>query len=218
MNMVKVSPSILGVEKDKLSFVCQEFISSGADLIHFDVMDGTFVSNKSLVDDEISLVSNLVNNDIIDVHLMCKNLDYYIPIYIKKHVKYISIHYEAENIEDLIKHSKMIKDHHILPGIVINPETNVNLVLPLIKYFSLVLVMSVHPGKGGQKFIVDSLEKVKVLNNFKKENNLDFQIEVDGGINNENAQILKELGANILVSGSYIIKSNDYEKRIKSLK
>lgn len=218
MSMVKVSPSILGVEKDKLTFVCEKLISSGADLIHFDVMDGEFVSNKSFVDDEISLVSNFVNKDIIDVHLMCKNLDYYIPLYIKKHVKYISIHYEAESKEDLINHSKLIKENHILPGIVINPETDVSLVLPIIKYFSLVLVMSVHPGMGGQKFITASLEKVKALNEFKKANNLDFQIEVDGGINNENAKILKECGANILVSGSYIIKSDDYKKRIKSLK
>ena len=125
MKKIQISPSILGVKKDHLSFVCNQLLSANSDLIHFDVMDGVFVDNKSFVEDEISLVSSLVNHKIIDVHLMCKDLKYYIPQYANEKVKYISIHYEAVDSLSLIYYSDIIRSLNIHPGIVINPETDV---------------------------------------------------------------------------------------------
>ena len=218
MKKIQISPSILGVKKDHLSFVCNQLLSANSDLIHFDVMDGIFVDNKSFVEDEIGLVSSIVNHKIIDVHLMCKNLKYYIPQYANEKVKYISIHYEAVDSLSLIYNSDIIRSLNIHPGIVINPETDVKEIIPLLNYFDLVLVMSVHPGLGGQVFIESSFDKIKFLDDYRKENNLKFVIEVDGGINAETSKKCIENGADILVSGSYIIKSDDYLKQIESLK
>ena len=217
MKKVQISPSILGVKKEDLIATCDRLISSGASLIHFDVMDGCFVSNISFVDGEIDVLSSYVSNPILDVHLMCSDLDKYIPLYMKKNVKYITFHYEAESEEKLIKHALLVQENNILPGIVINPSTDVESILHLLKYFSIVLVMSVVPGKGGQSFIPSALDKIEKLVSYKKDNNLDFVIEVDGGINNETGLLCKERGVDILVAGSYILKSEDYKERIDSL-
>lgn len=217
MKRVQVSPSILGVKKEDLIITCDKLLSSGASLIHFDVMDGEFVSNVSFVDGEIDVLSNHVNDSLLDVHLMCSDLDKYIPLYMKENVKYITFHYEAENEEKLIKHASLVRSNNILPGIVINPSTDVESILHLLKHFSIVLVMSVVPGKGGQSFIPSALDKIEKLASFRKENNLDFVIEVDGGINSETALLCKEKGVDILVAGSYILKSEDYKERIDSL-
>ena len=217
MKTVKISPSILGVKKEELIQVCDLLLSSGANYIHFDVMDGKFVSNVSFVDGEIDLLSNYVQDDILDVHLMCYNLDRFIPEYAKKHVKYISIHVESESVDELIRHAEMIHSYNIKAGLVINPDTDVNEILPLVKYFDLVLVMSVVPGKGGQSFIESASDKIIVLDSYRKEHNLDYQIEVDGGINNLTATICKNKGVDILVAGSYILKTENYKERIDSL-
>ena len=218
MKEVLVSPSILGVNKNDLIEVTSSLLNSGASLIHFDVMDGSFVTNKSFLEDEIDILSNFVKEDILDVHLMCFDLDKMIEKFSKKHVKYISIHYEAKGEDELISYSYLIKEKGIIPGIVINPSTEVEKVYPLLKYFGLVLVMSVVPGKGGQSFMPCSLEKIEKLVNFRKENNLDFVIEVDGGINEKTSLLVKEKGVDILVAGSYILKSDNFKERIEKLR
>lgn len=218
MKEVLVSPSILGVNKNDLIEVTSSLLLSGASLIHFDVMDGNFVTNKSFLEDEIDILSNFVKEDILDVHLMCFDLDKMIEKFSKKHVKYISIHYEAKGEDELISYSYLIKEKGIIPGIVINPSTEVEKVYPLIKYFGLVLVMSVVPGKGGQSFMPCSLEKIEKLVDFRKENNLDFVIEVDGGINEKTSLLVKEKGVDILVAGSYILKSDNFKERIEKLR
>lgn len=218
MKEVLVSPSILGVNKNDLIEVTSSLLLSGASLIHFDVMDGNFVTNKSFLEDEIDILSNFVKEDILDVHLMCFDLDKMIEKFSKKHVKYISIHFEAKGEDELISYSYLIKEKGIVPGIVINPSTEVEKVYPLLKYFGLVLVMSVVPGKGGQSFMPCSLEKIEKLVNFRKENNLDFVIEVDGGINEKTSLLVKEKGVDILVAGSYILKSDNFKERIEKLR
>lgn len=218
MKEVLVSPSILGVNKNDLIEVTSSLLLSGASLIHFDVMDGNFVTNKSFLEDEIDILSNFVKEDILDVHLMCFDLDKMIEKFSKKHVKYISIHYEAKGEDELISYSYLIKEKGIIPGIVINPSTEVEKVYPLLKYFGLVLVMSVVPGKGGQSFMPCSLEKIEKLVDFRKENNLDFVIEVDGGINEKTSLLVKEKGVDILVAGSYILKSDNFKERIEKLR
>ena len=218
MKEVLVSPSILGVNKNDLIEVTSSLLNSSASLIHFDVMDGSFVTNKSFLEDEIDILSNFVKEDILDVHLMCFDLDKMIEKFSKKHVKYISIHYEAKGEDELISYSYLIKEKGIVPGIVINPSTEVEKVYPLLKYFGLVLVMSVVPGKGGQSFMPCSLEKIEKLVDFRKENNLDFVIEVDGGINEKTSLLVKEKGVDILVAGSYILKSDNFKERIEKLR
>lgn len=218
MKDVLISPSILGVEKNRLIEVTSSLLSSGASLIHFDVMDGKFVENKSFLEDEIDILSNYVNDDILDVHLMCFDLDRMIDKFSKNHVKYISIHYEAKSFDESINYSQIIKERGIVPGIVINPSTEVEKIYPLLKNFGLVLVMSVVPGKGGQSFMPSSLQKIEKLVSYRRENHLDYSIEVDGGINDETSLLVKEKGVDILVSGSYILKSNDYKERIEKLK
>ena len=218
MKEVLVSPSILGVNKNDLIEVTSSLLNSSASLIHFDVMDGSFVTNKSFLEDEIDILSNFVKEDILDVHLMCFDLYKMIEKFSKKHVKYISIHYEAKGEDELISYSYLIKEKGIVPGIVINPSTEVEKVYPLLKYFGLVLVMSVVPGKGGQSFMPCSLEKIEKLVDFRKENNLDFVIEVDGGINEKTSLLVKEKGVDILVAGSYILKSDNFKERIEKLR
>lgn len=218
MKKVLVSPSILGVKKDQLINVSQQLIKDGADLIHFDVMDGNFVENTSFTDDEIDILSNYVCEDVLDVHLMCINLEKTILKFAKKHVKYISIHYEVLINDNVDYYINLIRKFNIKPGIVINPKTDVENIYPYLKYFDLVLVMSVEPGKGGQQFISDSLEKLKKLDEYRKANNLNYVIEVDGGINDQNALKCREMGVDILVAGSYILKSDNYKLQIESLK
>ena len=218
MKKVLISPSILGVEKKQLIDVVDKLILSCADFIHFDVMDGKFVNNLSFNDDEIDILSNHVNDDILDVHLMCYDLKFSIDKFAKKHVKYISIHYESDNIDQLIYYANYIRELGIKPGLVINPDTDVNLILNYLSYFDLVLVMSVYPGKGGQTFMDGSLEKIRLIDQYRKAHKLDLVIEVDGGINDKTGHYCIKENVDILVAGSYILKSDNYKERIESLK
>lgn len=218
MNKILISPSILGTPKDQLIETCDNLIKSDCDLIHFDVMDGNFVSNVSFVDHEIDLLSDYCKDDIIDVHLMCVDLTKVIQDFSFPHVKYISIHYEVIKDRNYLEDIALIKRNGSLPGIVLNPATDVEDIYPYLKDFSLVLVMSVVPGKGGQKFIPRALDKIKKLVEYRKEHHLDFVIEVDGGINDETAKLCIEAGVDILVSGSYILKSDDFKAKIRSLR
>ena len=218
MKEILVSPSILGTKKEDLIEVTDKLILGGANLIHFDVMDGNFVSNISFIDNEIDVLSNHVNHDILDVHLMCVDLDKVIPTFSRPHVKFISIHYEVIKDRDYKKDIALIKKNNSLPGLVINPDTDVHSIIPYLNEFSLILVMSVVPGKGGQSFMPVALDKIKFLDEYRKEHHLNYLIEVDGGINDATSKLCIEQGVDILVSGSYILKSSDYESKIRSLR
>lgn len=177
-----------------------------ADYMHYDVMDGIFTENKtpSLTDFRVSSPK--------DIHLMVTDVKKYVDIYEKLNPMFMTFHLEVDNTLELINY---IKDKGIKVGVSINPETSISLLIPYLEYIDLVLVMSVHPGKGGQSFI-DVTDKIDYLYNYRLEHDLDYLIEVDGGIN-ENT-INKVSKVDIAVSGSYITDSNDYENQINKLR
>ena len=218
MKEVKIAPSILGVECLQAPKVINKLIEDGADYIHYDVMDGKFVSNTSFPIEEYEYHKENVDSSIIfDVHLMTYDLFENVKKY-SKGATYITFHYEAieeEKINDLISY---IHSFNVKAGISICPDTKVDVLLPYLNSIDLILVMSVVPGKGGQSFMEISLDKISYLDKYRKENNLNYLIEVDGGINEETSKLVKERNVDILVAGSFIIKSNDYKSQIEKLK
>ena len=218
MKNVKVAPSILGVECLKAPQVINELIEQGADIIHYDVMDGKFVSNTSFPIEEYEYHKKNVDESIIfDVHLMTYDLFENVKKY-SSGASYLTFHYEAieENkINELIDY---IHSLNVKAGISICPSTNVEVIKPYLDKIDLVLVMSVVPGKGGQSFMESALDKITYLDNYRNEFNLKYLIEVDGGINDSTAKLVKERNVDILVAGSFIIKSDSYEQQIRKLK
>lgn len=189
-----------------------------ADMLHCDVMDGVFVQKKSI---SASHVYNINQNSLIplDVHLMCNEPLAIIHEYLKAGANIVTIHYEAfENKNDIIKAVKTIKDAHALAGLSFKPETEVKEIKMFLHDFDVILVMSVEPGASGQKFITDSLAKIKLLDEIRKENGYNYKIEVDGGVNDSNSQAIIEAGADMLVSGSYVYKSSDRLQAIETLR
>ena len=218
MKDVKIAPSILGVPCLETPGVIKKLILDGADLIHYDVMDGRFVSNTSFPIEEFEYhKKNVDSNVIFDVHLMTYDLVDNIKKY-SKGASYITFHYEAieeHKIEDLIS---LIHSLNVKAGISICPDTDVKVLNSYLKDLELVLVMSVVPGKGGQSFMDISLDKISYLDNYRKDNNLSYLIEVDGGINEQTSKLVKQRNVDILVAGSFIIKSSDYKTQINKLK
>ena len=218
MKDVKIAPSILGVPCLETPEVIKNLLSAGADYIHYDVMDGKFVSNTSFPIEEYEYHKAHIDSSVVfDVHLMTYDLVNTIKKFAPG-ASYITFHYEAiedNKIEDLIS---LIKSFNVKAGISICPSTDVRVLNPYLKDLDLVLVMSVVPGKGGQSFMEVSLDKISYLDNYRKEYNLSYEIEVDGGINEETSKLVKERNVDILVAGSFIIKSNDYKAQIAKLK
>lgn len=206
-----LSVSILGI-KEKITKNIKKLDKMNIDYFHIDIMDGTFVENKTWKYKEIKkLIKHTKTKK--DIHLMVKDVKKYIDEYINIKPDIITFHYEATNNHlELIKH---IKEKNIKAGISIKPDTEINEIEPLLKYVDLVLVMSVEPGLGGQKYIENSTNKINELYNIRKENNYNYLIEVDGGINNETKE--KAKSADILVVGSYIT-NNNYEEKINEFK
>ena len=202
----------------------EELISYGksmfgvADYMHCDVMSDNFVGRNLLGLEEIKTLNQKCGT-LLDVHLMTQNLkDKYFE-YIDAGANILTIHFESfENKNELVKTLKQIKEKHALAGLSFVPSTNLQEILPYLKYCDLVLVMSVVPGKSGQKFMPESYDKVKNIKNYITKNDLRVLIEVDGGINPEIAKKLYEFGANIVVSGSYVYKSQDRQNAINMLK
>ncbi len=206
MNNTKISPSILSADFGKLGKEIEDLEKANADLIHIDVMDGHFVPNLTIGPDVISKLRKHTSLP-FDVHLMISPVHKFIENFAKAGADIITIHPEAT--DDLLKSVKKIKSYKKKAGVSLNPKTSIDKVLPVLDSIDLVLIMSVEAGFGGQKFIESTLEKVKILRKEIDKRKLKTEIEIDGGINFENAKIAKNAGVDILVSGTTIFKEND---------
>ena len=217
MKKIKISPSILSADFSQLGKEIKRLEDGGADLIHVDVMDGHFVPNLTIGPPVIKALKKNCSIK-FDVHLMISPVHKYIEAYADAGADIITIHPEAT--EDLLASINKIKDLKKKVGISLNPKTKVSVIEDYLDQIDLVLIMSVNPGFGGQKFMPEVLDKIKELKNIQKDKNIDFDIEIDGGINFENSKIAIKAGANILVSGTTIFKSNngDIKKNIDLLK
>tara|TARA_B100000029_G_scaffold499931_1_gene570953 strand:- start:2010 stop:2669 length:660 start_codon:yes stop_codon:yes gene_type:complete len=217
MNKIKISPSILSADFSQLGNEIKRLEKGGADMIHVDVMDGHFVPNLTIGPPVIKALRKYTSIP-FDVHLMISPVHKYIKDYADAGADTITIHPETtENLSESIKHIKQLKKR---VGLSLNPNTSINVILNYLDQIDLVLIMSVFPGFGGQKFMPEVLEKIKKINQIKKEKKLKFDIEVDGGINFSNSKVVIESGANILVSGTTIFKENngDLKKNIETLR
>ena len=206
MKKILISPSILAGDFSQLGKDIQKLEDAGADMIHVDVMDGHFVPNITIGPPVIKSLRKYTDLP-FDVHLMISPVHKYIEDFSKAGSDIITIHPEAtENVKDSID---LIKSLGKKVGLSLNPDTPINKIEKYLDQIDLVLVMTVYPGFGGQKFISKVLNKIKNLKNIKDENKFRFDIEVDGGVNFENNKLAIEAGANILVSGTTIFKNND---------
>ncbi len=189
-----------------------------ADFLHCDIMDGEFV-RKTTFDENLIKNINSASLIMLDVHLMVKEPFALIEKYIDAGANFITIHYEAfSDKNELVKAIKFIKSRGALAGISLKPDTKFKEIKPFVFDIDLILVMSVEPGASGQKFMPATYDKLKEINSFREENNLSFKISVDGGVTPENSKSLIEHGVDILVSGSYVYKSNNRKQAIKELK
>jgi len=217
MPSIKISPSILSADFSRLGSEIHNLEKAEADLIHIDVMDGHFVPNITIGPEVIKKLRKYTSLP-FDVHLMISPVHDFIKKFAEAGADIITIHPEATT--DLISSIKEIKSYNKKVGISLNPETSVDKVLPVLNIIDLVLVMSVNPGFGGQKFIENTLDKVKLLRKEIDVKKLKVQIEIDGGINFENSKMAKKAGINILVSGTTIFKENkgNLKKNIQLLR
>ena len=217
MKKIQISPSILSADFSQLGNEIKRLEEGGADMIHVDVMDGHFVPNLTIGPPVIKALRQTCELK-FDVHLMISPVHKYIEAYADAGADIITIHPEATNNlqESILK----IKSLNKKVGVSLNPESKIDLIKNLLDQIDLVLIMSVNPGFGGQKFMPEVLDKIEKLKKIQNEENIDFDIEIDGGINFDNCQLAIEAGANILVSGTTVFKSNngDIKKNINLLK
>ena len=213
--MVKIAPSLLSA-----NFAClkQEIDKiEAAEWIHYDVMDGHFVPNISFGYSILKDISK-VTDKYLDVHLMISDPFKYVDNFIASNASLIVFHYEAVEENEIDKLIKHIKNNNVDVGIAIKPDTCQDVLKPFLSQLDLVLVMSVEPGFGGQRFNHSAIEKISKLAKLREENNYHYLIEVDGGINESTAKLCRQAGVDVLVAGSYVFNSDDYTKAIESLK
>lgn len=212
--MAKLAPSILSADFSRLAEQVNEIEKAGAHLIHVDVMDGHFVPNITF---GAPVMKSLLGKTGIpfDVHLMIENPDMYIADFVTENTEYITVHQEA--CIHLHRTIQNIRSHGVKAGVSINPATPVCMIEEVLSDVDMVLVMSVNPGFGGQKFIPSALDKIRALDNIRKERNLDFVIEIDGGAGADNIDEILAAGTDIVVAGSSVFKKRDIDKQVKLL-
>lgn len=212
--MAKVAPSILSADFSKLGADVQEICEFGADYIHVDVMDGAFVPNISFGAGVMKSLNNVATIP-YDVHLMIEDSDRYIEDFVTPNTEFITVHQEAcRHLDRTIQH---IHSTGVKAGVALNPATPIVMVEDVLDKVDMILIMSVNPGFGGQKFIPRALDKIRRLDEIRKANGYDFVIEVDGGVNLQNCEELKSVGTDILVAGSAVFKAEDRKEAIAVL-
>ena len=218
--MIEVSTSILSVKKEQATKTFYNLEVAKTNYFHIDVMDGKFVPNNTAKQmKEYATTIKHISNLPLDVHLMVENPKEYILEYLELQPNIITIHKESiKQEQELIELINLIKENNIKAGISVKPNTPIEEIYNLLPYIHVVLIMTVEPGKGGQKLIPETIEKIRKLNEYLQQKNLEIDIEVDGGINTQNVEQIKSAGANIIVSGTAIINSENYEQTIKELK
>lgn len=212
--MAKVAPSILSADFSKLGADVQEICEFGADYIHVDVMDGAFVPNISFGAGVMKSLNNVTTIP-YDVHLMIEDPDRYIEDFVTPNTEFITVHQEAcRHLDRTIQH---IHSTGVKAGVALNPATPIVMVEDVLDKVDMILIMSVNPGFGGQKFIPRALDKIRRLDEIRKESGYDFVIEVDGGVNLQNCEELKSVGTDILVAGSAVFKAESRKEAIAVL-
>ena len=219
--MVQVSTSLLNLDKENSLRAFYDLEVAKTDFFHIDVIDGNLTKGKSnkKIMKEYAMQIKHISNLPLDIHLMVEDIKSNIEEYIPLEPDRITFHIEAvKNKEEELEIIKLLRENNIKIVIAINPETDLNKIYDIINYVHMVLIMTVEPGKGGQELIPDTIKKVEVLNEYLKLNDLEIDIEVDGGINEKTIEDVKKAGANILVVGTYITKSDDFKERINIIK
>jgi ribulose-phosphate 3-epimerase len=217
MSNILVAPSILAADFGHLADDLERVIPAGADWLHLDIMDGQFVDNISFGPAIVKLVRGLTNLP-LDVHLMIQRPDHYIPRFIEAGASSITVHVEAEAKHDVPQTLRAIRDRGCRVGLTLNPATPFSAVEPHLPALDLILIMTVHPGFGGQSFRPEMMPKVRRARELRHSLGLNYDIEVDGGINPETAHLSIENGANVLVAGTSIFKADDYAAAIRALR
>jgi ribulose-phosphate 3-epimerase len=216
-NRILVAPSILSADFSRLADEIRRVEEAGADWIHCDIMDGHFVDNISFGPGVVKTVRKLTSLP-LDVHLMIKHADHFVPRFVEAGANSITVHVEPEAEHDVTKTLRQIRDARCRAGLTLNPATPFQSIEPFLGQIDLLLIMTVHPGFGGQPFRADQMGKVRRAHDWKTENNSKIDIEVDGGINRETARTAIENGANVLVAGTAIFKAHDYAAEIRALR